>query len=141
LLNPRLSVAEQHLRGLDPEEQLKYFQQALVKENLFPADADTTHLRNVLALFKAHSQVRYCPSQDVLAGPITLFRTSVAPAHLPTIAGDECWGWGAYGNVEVHSVPGEHLTVLRAPHVETLAQKLSASLAIVHPKEKAWQPL
>jgi thioesterase domain-containing protein len=141
LLNPRLSLAEESLRDLDPEEQLKCFQQALVKENLFPADADTTHLRNVLALFKAHSQVRYCPSPDALTVPITLFRTSVVPTHLSTIAGDECWGWGAHGNVEVHSVPGEHLTVLRAPHVETLAQKLSTSLANVHQQEKSWQPL
>jgi amino acid adenylation domain-containing protein len=141
LLNPRLSLGEEYLRGLDPEEQLKCFQQALVKENLFPADADTTHLRNVLALFKAHSQVRYCPPLDFLTTPISLFRTSIAPVHLPTIAGDAFWGWGAYGNVEMHSVPGEHLTVLRAPHVETLAQKLSASIAKAHPKERSWQPL
>ena len=97
-------------------------------ENLFPADADTSHLRNVLELFKAHSQVRYCPSRSTLTVPITLFRTSIAPAHLPAIAGDECWGWEAHGRVEVHGVPGEHLTVLRAPHVAALAQKLSATL-------------
>ncbi len=138
LLNPSLALDEKSLRGLDPDEQLKHFQQALVKENLFPADADTSHLRNVLALFKAHSQVRYCPPREVLAAQITLFRTSAAPAHLPAIAGDEGWGWGAHGKVEVHLVPGEHLTVLRAPHVETLAQKLSASLASVHTQEKSW---
>lgn len=141
LLNPSLSLSEESLRGLDPDDQLKRFQEALVKENLFPADADTAHLRNVLALFKAHSQVRYCPPQRPLSVPITLFRTSIAPIHLPTVAGDERWGWGAHGNVEAHYVPGEHLSVLRAPHVEVLAQKLSAALANIHPQEQPWEPL
>lgn len=46
---------------------------------------------------------------------------------------DPTQGWGllAAGGVDVHEVPGEHLTVLRRPHVEVLAEKLGACLARV----------
>ena len=33
------------------------------------------------------------------------------------------------GGVEVHSVPGSHMTILEAPHVETLARILGERLA------------
>lgn len=46
-------------------------------------------------------------------------------------ASDPTWGWSmlAAGGVEVIPVPGEHLTVLRMPHVEALAGVLSECLA------------
>ncbi|MCC6554360.1 MAG: polyketide synthase, partial [Polyangiaceae bacterium] len=44
---------------------------------------------------------------------------------------DPTMGWGALaaGGVEVHDLPGEHLTLLRQPHVAVLAEKLGACLA------------
>ncbi|MSP59688.1 MAG: acyltransferase domain-containing protein [Myxococcales bacterium] len=43
---------------------------------------------------------------------------------------DPTWGWRllAAGGVEVHEVPGKHLTVLRPPHVQVLAARLTAAM-------------
>ena len=43
---------------------------------------------------------------------------------------DPTMGWGllAAGGVEMHELPGEHLTVLRQPHVNALAAALERSL-------------
>jgi thioesterase domain-containing protein/acyl carrier protein len=43
---------------------------------------------------------------------------------------DPTMGWRmlAAGGVEVHEIPGEHLTLLRRPHVQVLGAKLSACL-------------
>jgi thioesterase domain-containing protein/SAM-dependent methyltransferase/acyl carrier protein len=45
-------------------------------------------------------------------------------------ARDPTMGWGtlAAGGVDVHDLPGDHLTVLRQPHVRVLAEKLRACL-------------
>ena len=39
-------------------------------------------------------------------------------------------GWGriAAGGVEVHEVPGEHISIFREPNVRSLAEKLTRSL-------------
>jgi thioesterase domain-containing protein len=58
---------------------------------------------------------------------ITLFRTYesfVKGRQDPTMG----WSKIATGGVEVHRVPGDHLTVMRKPHVQVLAQKLRACL-------------
>ena len=48
---------------------------------------------------------------------------------------DPTLGWGrvAVGGVEVHTVPGSHMTILEAPHVESLARILGECLARVEP--------
>jgi hypothetical protein len=129
LLNPALKISAAALQGLNCEEQLGKFRDELVSLDLFPREAAVGHLRSVLELFKAHSQVQYEISRCDLQVPITLFRTDAVPAHLSSLDGDPTWGWGAFGKVDVHEVPGEHLTVLRPPYVKVLAEKLGACLS------------
>jgi thioesterase domain-containing protein/acyl carrier protein len=126
LLNPDLNVSAEALRELDPDAQFDRFKEALRGADLFPGDASSDHLRNVLELFKAHSQVRYCLPRDPLPVPIALLRTETPPAGLPFLA--PSWGWEAVAETEVHIVPGEHLTALRSPHVLVLADRLTACL-------------
>jgi thioesterase domain-containing protein len=129
LLNPELKISAAELQELSFEEQLHKFRDGLVRVELFPREAGIDHLRNVLELFKAHSQVQYKIGGSDLRVPITLFRTHTVPGHLTSLAGDPSWGWEALGKVNIHHVPGEHLTVLRPPHVKVLAAKLGACLA------------
>jgi thioesterase domain-containing protein/acyl carrier protein len=54
-------------------------------------------------------------------GPVTLFRASergVGETNDPTS------GWGHWTVVETYEVPGDHLTMMTAPHVEVLVQRL-----------------
>jgi thioesterase domain-containing protein/acyl carrier protein len=70
----------------------------------------------------------YWPGRDfvppVHSGRITVFRiqkqpyTRIRDAHLG-------WGKRAAGGIDVHTIPGEHNTILREPHVQVLAQKLN----------------
>ncbi len=125
LLSTNLPISYQALQSLSPDEQLHYFKERLTEVDLFPAEVGINQLHSVVQLFKAHSQVQYRP-QEVLPTPITLFRTNTEPENLP--ADDPTWGWGAFGSVEVHQVPGGHLTVLAEPDVKTLAERLSTCL-------------
>ncbi len=129
LLNPELKISDAALRGLSPADQMERFREALVSADLFPAESGAEHLRNVLELYKAHSQVRYAIAPGAVPVPMALLRTEHDPPHLPALAGQTAWGWDAFGPVHTDLVPGEHLSVLRPPHVEVLAARLSARLA------------
>jgi thioesterase domain-containing protein/acyl carrier protein len=62
------------------------------------------------------------------SGRVTLFRAAIRSAGE---GDDPLFGWGhlAAGGVDVHDVPGSHVTMLNEPHVDRLAEKLSACLA------------
>jgi thioesterase domain-containing protein len=72
-------------------------------------------------------------------GRITLLRASSvdqealreSPPHRRRIFEDPTLGWGtiAAGGVEVHTVPGNHQTIVEAPQVEVLAEILEACIA------------
>ncbi len=126
LLNPDLEISYDHLQTLSEEEQLLYFKEQLITTNLFPAEAGIDQLQSVLRLFKAHAQVRYTIGQDAFSTPIVLFRAQASEeATYPPNFPRETWGWDAYGSVEAYRVPGEHLTLLTEPYVETLASQLA----------------
>ena len=129
LLNPALQLSADSLRGFTLQEQLEQFRTALVSTELFPGDGGIEHLRNVLEMFKAHSQVRYLIPDNPLPTRIALLRTAEPPAHLSTLSDDSAWGWSIAGEVDVEVVPGEHLSVLRPPHVEKLAEKIACRLS------------
>jgi thioesterase domain-containing protein/acyl carrier protein len=65
---------------------------------------------------------RYRPAP--FPGTLTLFTTEAARAQ-----SEENWGALTEGRLEIESIPGEHYTVLREPHVGTLARRLEARLA------------
>ena len=48
----------------------------------------------------------------------------------PDNMNDPLWGWSevSTGPVEVHSVPGDHITIMKEPHVQVIAQKLMACI-------------
>ena len=83
-----------------------------------------------LDVFKAHAQVAYHVDPDAMAGAeierLVLLRTNTPPSQTPWAAGDETWGWGRLAPTNVCCVPGDHLAVLRPPHVATLAERLAA---------------
>jgi thioesterase domain-containing protein len=62
-----------------------------------------------------------------IASPITVFRVKTQPYWR---INDEYLGWRSRttAGVEVHWVPGDHVTFLREPHVESLARELSVVL-------------
>lgn len=53
------------------------------------------------------------------------------PPQRRQIFEDPTLGWGAVaaGGVEVHTIPGNHQTIIEAPHVETLAEILGTCIA------------
>jgi thioesterase domain-containing protein len=78
-----------------------------------------------LFLLHLRETMRYVPR--AYAQRVTLFRATRLGGRFGK---DATMGWGllAAGGVEVHELPGEHLTLLRQPHVTALAAALERSL-------------
>jgi amino acid adenylation domain-containing protein len=145
LLAPDMRLTEETVRAHAAEAQLPFFRDTLVAAGLFPAEGDLTSLRRTLDVFKAHSRVSYSVDSDNNTGVghtnrddvssddgrlerIVLLRTGAPPSQTPWAPSDATWGWGRLAATEVYVVPGDHLAVLRAPHVVALAERLSACL-------------
>jgi len=84
-------------------------------------------IRPMLRVFYANSQavLNYVP--QAYPGRVNLFRTKVQSNIAEE---DSSMGWDklAVGGTEVHHIPGNHLTMLRKPHIQVLAAQLKACI-------------
>lgn len=81
-------------------------------------------LRNAVA---ANTQAyrEYVPR--VYPGRVTLFR-ALQPLVGSTCESDMGWRRLAGGGLEIHEVPGDHISVIAEPHVRILAEQLKICL-------------
>jgi amino acid adenylation domain-containing protein len=94
------------------------------------AEMDLPTVSRILATLTAASRdsARYVVKP--YPGRLTLFRagsglTAVQPGQ------DSTLGWGAYskGGMDVHAIPGNHVSIFTPPHVQALAEKLKGCVA------------
>jgi thioesterase domain-containing protein len=92
-------------------------------------------IRRVIEVQKASYQalINYVP--HCYPGKITLMRTSeVLVSDSSGVFAqsfsqpDYCWGELTTQPIEIHRVPGDHVTMLAEPHVKVLAERLKSFL-------------
>ncbi|MBD0336578.1 MAG: hypothetical protein ICV62_13905 [Cyanobacteria bacterium Co-bin13] len=89
--------------------------------------ADESAIQSMLPIVYANSQAAYRYVPKPYANPITLFK---AAEQSDAIGQDATLGWSALAsNIQLHQVPGNHLSLLKQPHVQTLAQQMGQCLA------------
>ena len=88
---------------------------------------DELTIHRLMKIFSANSRATLNYIPQPYSGAIALFRTSESPkkSHDLTLG----WSQLARSGVQVHCIPGNHLTMLRKPHVQVLAQQLCRYLA------------
>jgi amino acid adenylation domain-containing protein len=99
--------------------------------NLMPEETrgrilNSLTIRPMWRVFQANSQATLSYVPQTYPGRITLYRSSEQPRiarQNPTVG----WSELAMEPVEIHTVPGNHLTMLRKPNVQVLAEKLMAN--------------
>ncbi|QSJ17338.1 acyltransferase domain-containing protein [Nostoc sp. UHCC 0702] len=142
-----LDLSENILQSLNTDEKIDYlFEQFLNAEQLHPmnkkslritgnisSEQRAIRLYNWLVSFIANDLTFYPPEQVYLTRNI-LFRANdfnperavIFEDELFDILQDTAWGWGKFSAepLEVHFIPGDHLTMLYEPHVQVIAEKL-----------------
>ncbi len=113
-----LQLDLEHLRSLEPKEQL-----ARVLEQSPSVDADGAERLFALVQRLAAAQQAYVPA-STWAGPALLFRSTDSRMR------PEDLGWRAWltGALTVCEAPGDHFTLLSAPHATQVAERLGHQL-------------
>ncbi|MBH8560937.1 amino acid adenylation domain-containing protein [Nostoc sp. CENA67] len=132
LFKKNLKVFYADLQFLDPDEQFKYLLKQFEIANVLPLGTDIRQFRNWVQVFKANRQVDYV-SHEVYPNRITLFRSSEMITDeafgqiTSEMAEDSAWGWDKVSAqpVDIHFVPGDHITMMTKPHVQVLAELLT----------------
>jgi amino acid adenylation domain-containing protein len=87
---------------------------------------DESAISPMLRIVYANAQAAYRYTAQPYSGRVTLFK---AAESAYTVGSDRTLGWSALAtDVQLHQVPGNHLSLLRQPHVQTLAQQLRQCL-------------
>ena len=124
-----LGLGEDDLEGLDAEAGLELLLERLRAADFLPPGAGVGQLRRILRVYQANTLAarRYVP----VRGPVrvTVFRASEVPAEIVQ-APDLGWGRVSGEPVDVHAVPGDHITMLAEPNVHELARRLKAALPL-----------
>lgn len=87
------------------------------------------HTKDYFALKLLNDQLEQQYQPQPYTGQVVLF-TALEQDQLPTVSVGFDLGWQqfAQGGLEIHTVPGNHLSILKEPHVQVLGQQLNACL-------------
>jgi amino acid adenylation domain-containing protein len=113
------------LEGLGAEEQLAAVVDCSVEAGLWPRAAGADRLRRQYDVFRANARAMLAYDAGAYAaGPIWYFEAEAsAGASGP-------WRGIAAGGLVLRTVPGDHYTMLRPPHVDVLAAGLRECLGV-----------
>ena len=115
------------LAELPKDEQLAFMLEQAKSGGLVPAELDVSQARRFVELLRSDLRATQNYGLHRYPGRITFFKASETPVGAspdPTLG----WGEWARGGVEIHGVPGNHANLMYEPHVEVLAEKLTACL-------------
>jgi thioesterase domain-containing protein len=111
------------------KEQLDWVLDQAQSAQLLPPDMSIMHLRHLFDLYQ--SDINAVETYRPAASPVSLLLLCAADEGDGELENLET-GWSRLStkNLEVHTVPGDHLTMMRPPHVSTLAEILRKQFAI-----------
>ncbi|NER24032.1 MAG: amino acid adenylation domain-containing protein [Symploca sp. SIO1C2] len=131
LVGENLQISNQALASLTPDQQIHYFKQQLEMVGVLPPKADIKLVRGLLEIYRTQAQIDYLP-HNTSGTSITLFRAQEVNSEQENdhLSYDPAWGWNQFSDseVEIHTIPGTHISIMTEPHVKILAEKLQTSL-------------
>jgi amino acid adenylation domain-containing protein len=119
---------------LPPMQQLNKVWAEARKLKLVPPDMTLADFRKLFDAFKTNAQMMRNYPGGPYAGRITLFRAEKPVEYIGKYAPDDYrtdtdlskgWEKWAAGGVDIHTVSGQHYTMMKEPHVKNLADELN----------------
>jgi amino acid adenylation domain-containing protein len=112
------------LRRLEPGEQLARVLDLARETGALPASSSGSQLTDLFETFRRNLGALATFRPGVFAGAVEWFRASATQAQEPET------GWTDFvtGGLTICSIPGDHYSILRSPHVEELALRLRQAI-------------
>jgi len=120
----KLKISTGELAKLDSEELLGYVLQRAIEEELVPQDVQLEQVRRLFEVCKGNLEAMENYRPQPSSQRVTLFKEETQET---VETADETSGWGALtsSEVEIHTVPGRHRTMVDEPYVRILAEQLT----------------
>lgn len=126
-IGANLSIEEDSLRQLDTEAQLSYFLEWGKKTLIIPPDFDLADVlrHHTFTRINLKAIRNYIP--ETYSGRVIFFRALQRDAVTP-LNPELAWIDLVKGGLNIHEVPGNHITMNFSPNVQVLADRLRAYL-------------
>ena len=122
------SVSAEQIRHLNPDERIKYFLAHGKTANKLLPNQKLEEFRNFMRMFESNLQaLRDYTVKKIYPGKMVFFR-AIEREKFNHSNPERSWFKLVKGGVEVHEVPGNHITMNYLPHVEVMAKQLKAYL-------------
>jgi thioesterase domain-containing protein/acyl carrier protein len=130
-------VSPEHLAALGPEGRIAYVAERLAAVDFLPPGTGERQLLRVLKVYRANVRALRGYQAGVYPDGLTLLRAGEAPGTPGGALSETDLGWKQIvrGPVDVHTVPGNHLTLMAEPNVHVLAARLRLCLEQVRAGE------
>jgi thioesterase domain-containing protein len=117
-----IEVSYEDLSRLPVDEQLAYLLERLRDSQLVQGNTSIDDIRRILQVSESHRFCRRKYRPKPYAGRITLLRSESAE--------EDPSSWAAFSSepVEVHTVSGDHISMIVEPYVQSLAMQLQQCL-------------
>jgi len=119
-MNRPIRIPEEGLASMSAEDQRRWFLDALIEAGIAPPDARPEIVATAVEVYRTStdSLARYKPKP--YSGSIDVFKVETEEP-LPTDL-----GWERVGptRLSIHSVPGDHITMIAKPNVSELARSI-----------------
>jgi thioesterase domain-containing protein/acyl carrier protein len=135
-----LVVDYNKLAALNSREQLEYLHGQLIVVGVLPPGSALEHFRGFVDVYKANLRAVYSGPKDALPARVTIFRSrDLQPGQLVAETADSVrsapllgWDRCVSGELDVKTVDGDHLTMMRVPQVKSLATAIDEKI-LTHP--------
>ncbi|NES25661.1 MAG: non-ribosomal peptide synthetase, partial [Symploca sp. SIO3E6] len=119
LFGIELPLTQLNLEQLQLEEQLQQIFTVAKRLNLLPPEVGMEQMRYLFQVFQANRVAIANDQPQPYSGKVVLFCASSS-------AEDRGWSPLATGELETHTIPGDHYAMMLQPQVRILAQELEA---------------
>ena len=144
----RLETTYEQLKKLTLQEQFIYVLDQLQTVNILAPNTEIKHLKTMMEVYKANSlAVAFYLPQGNYPFPIVVLRTeeiSIDEANQDSfvqiyskLGKDSTLGWNQFSSqpVNVHFIPGTHVSMMIEPNIQVLAKQLKICLEKAQRKE------
>jgi amino acid adenylation domain-containing protein len=120
-----MPISLEALQAIAPGEHLPYLIE-MAEKTIMPPGFEVEHLRQSIMMFQNNTRAMFRYSPRVYSGAIALLQGSERFLDEIPAAG---WSGVARGSLDIRTIPGSHYTILKPPHVNTLAGELDAYMS------------
>ena len=126
----KLDISLKTLRKLQPDEQLKHLFEQAKQQAIFPPGVEIEQMISLWKVFQANITADYYYQAKPYSGSMLLLNASETPLELIE---ESTKGWKSLvsGEIETHTLIGNHYTLLQRPKVKLLAEKLNNYLEFI----------